>query len=352
MGCATVAKIPPPAGGRVTTYVQSSKGDAANLYWFETPSGPVLIDAPLLTSEAKKLRGSLVKPYRIYITAPRPERFGGLAALRDGDIPVYSTPAIASEIKDKGDEKLAAAQKRFGNDVPSHVDAPTPAVEERTSDMVGEVELEFLPVGPARSEASMALYLIKSRDMILGELVNADEHLDISGGRAVQWQQKLMDLRAIEAQHVYPGHGRPGGPELINQTLEYLSFFIEAIKEKAKPGQPAQIAAADAADVKRKLIARFPKHGAQSRIDASIAAEYATQIAALPPAPAATPTEPGPAQAPAAPPAADAKKDGAPTGADGKPAITVDAKEEKPGAADKKGDTKSDKKKPSKKKSK
>jgi hypothetical protein len=156
----------------------------------------------------------------------------------------------------------------------------------------------------------------------------------------------------MEARHVYPGHGAPGGPELIHQTLEYLTFFLEAIKEKAKPGSPAKVTAGDLADIKKKLIARFPKHGAQQRIDASIEGEWATQIAALPPAPAAAPTEPGPAQAPAAPagtapaaaPAADGKA--APAKAEEKPAAKPDSKtEEKPKADE-------PKKKSSKKKSK
>ena len=333
VGCASVTKLAPPSGGKVTTYVQSTRGEAANLYWFDTPSGPVVIDAPLLTSEAKKLRSALVKPYRIYVTAARPERFGGLAALRDGEIPVYSTPAIASEIKDKGDERLLAAQKKYGADVATHVDAPTPAVEERTSDMVAEVEVEFFPIGPARSDAALGIYLVKSRELILGELVNADEHLDLSAGRAAQWHQKLLDLRSIEARHVYPGHGAPGGPELINQTLEYLSFFVEAIKQKAKAGAPAKIAPAELIELRKKLLARFPKHGAQNRIEASIEGEYATQLAALPPAPAATPTEPGPALAPTAPaptatPTATTtppvtKKDGVTAAAAPAPALTA-----------------------------
>src|SRR5688572_23098422 len=87
------------AGGLVRQYQQGRVAGKANVYWFETPAGAVVVDVPLTISDAKKLKDGMVKPYRIYITAAKPERFGSLATMKVPDVPAYTTPAIATEIQ-------------------------------------------------------------------------------------------------------------------------------------------------------------------------------------------------------------------------------------------------------------
>jgi len=314
IGCAgTQKKNDVPAGMMVRGYTQGGAGNHANIYYFETPAGTVVVDVPLRASESKKLRNSMIKPYRIYVTSARAERFGGLDAMRQPDIKAYTTPAVATEIQNHGNARLAPYHAK-DDDVPSHVEPPVPAVEERTHDMVGEVEVELLPLGPAESEASLALYLPKSGEVITGDVVTGGEHLDLTWGRSVVWQDRIAELKALEPKRVYPGHGDPGGPELLDQTLEYLKFFHDAVAEKVKPGAPARIKAPEAADVKRKMVARFPKLGRPELLDRSIPAEYAVQLAALPPAAAADPAAaPAPAGGGAAATPAPAAAAPAPT---------------------------------------
>jgi glyoxylase-like metal-dependent hydrolase (beta-lactamase superfamily II) len=288
-------------GGRVHVYHQGAAANHANIYWFETPAGSVLVDVPLRNSDAKRLKGSIVRPYRIYITEGKPERFASLALMKEGDVPAFTTPAVATEIRNYGDARL----QKIGHgdsDVAAHVDPPSPAIEERTHDMVGEVEVELLPLGPAEDEASLAVYLPKTGELITGDAVAGHDHLDLTWGRSVVWQDRINELKALEPKFVYPGHGTPAGPEVLDETLAYLKYFHEMVASRVKPGAPAKITPADLTAVKQQMMAKYPKYGRPELLESSIAGEYAVQLAALPPAAAAEPMAQGGAPA-AAPPA-------------------------------------------------
>jgi glyoxylase-like metal-dependent hydrolase (beta-lactamase superfamily II) len=183
-----------------------------------------------------------------------------------------------------------------------------PAIEERTNDMVGEVEVELLPLGPAANESSLAIFLPKTRELITGDVVTNGEHMDLTWGRSVVWQDRINELKALEPKIVYPGRGKPGGPELLDEALTYLKFFHDTVAEKVKPGAPAKITRADLEDVKRKMRARFPKFEREDLLEKSIPAEYAVQLSTVPPpaapadAAATTPTGTAPGATPAAQP--------------------------------------------------
>jgi glyoxylase-like metal-dependent hydrolase (beta-lactamase superfamily II) len=303
-GCATgQAEKKGPPGALVQKFTQGSLGGHANVYWFETPAGAVIVDVPLLPSEARKLRGDMDHPYRIYVTSARAERIGSIDEMRKPDVPVYTTPAVATEIQSHGYQRLSTLHAK-DSDVPVHVTTPSPSIEERTHDMVGEIELELLPLGPAESENSLAIFIPKTGELISGDVVGGGDHLDLTWGRSVVWQDRIAELKALDPKWIYPGHGTPGGPELLDQTLEYLKFFHDAVAEKVKPGAAANISAADLQDTKRKMLARFPKLGRPELIERSVRAEYAVQLAALPPAAPAPGGAPG--AAPAATPSAGA----------------------------------------------
>src|SRR5262249_1121784 len=106
-----LVKPKPSNGGIVHTYTEGGDAGHANLYWFDTTAGPIVVDVPLTASEAKKMRKGMIRPYRIYITEADPVRFGGLAVMKIPDVPAYTTPAIATEIQTHGDQRLAVYRK-------------------------------------------------------------------------------------------------------------------------------------------------------------------------------------------------------------------------------------------------
>src|SRR5262249_6903086 len=161
---------------------------------------------------------------------------------------------------------LAQARHAHGNDVVSHVEPPKPLVEERTHDLVGDVEFELLPLGPAAQAASLAVFLPKTAELITGDVVTGHEHLDLSWGRSVVWQDRIAELKALEPRHVYPGHGAPGGPELLEEALIYLKAVTEVVGARVKQGAPARLSESDLRDVKQQLIGRFPTLGKPERL--------------------------------------------------------------------------------------
>jgi hypothetical protein len=289
------------SGGIVRVYTQGSAAGHANIFWIPTEVGPIVIDAPLESSDAKKLRKDLQRPYRIYITEARPELFASLATLRAPDIAAFTTPAVATEIQSHGDQRLATERKKHGDDVASHVDPPTPAVEERTHDVVGEVEIELIPLGPAEAENSLAVFLPKTGELIAGDVVGNKQHLDLTWGRAKVWQDRINELKALEPKFVYSGHGPVGGPEVLDEAAAYLKYFYDTVGEKVKQGAPARISAADLRYIKNKMTLKFPKYGRDDLLDKSIPAEYAVQLAELPPAAAPEPVAGGAAPTGTAP---------------------------------------------------
>jgi glyoxylase-like metal-dependent hydrolase (beta-lactamase superfamily II) len=278
------------SGGIVRVFTQGAAGGHANIFWIPTEVGPIVIDSPLDPAEAKKLRKDMVRPYRIYVTEARPERFASLATMRAPDIAAYTTPAIATEIQSHGDQRLSNERKKHGDDIPSHVEPPTPAVEERTHDVVGEVEVELIPLGAAEAENSLAVFLPKTGELIAGDVVGNKQHLDLTWGRAKVWQDRINELKALEPKFVYAGHGPAGGPEVLEETAAYLKYFYDTVGEKVKQGAPAHITAADARYIRAKMLLKFPKYGREELLDRSISAEYAVQLAELPPAAAPEPS--------------------------------------------------------------
>jgi hypothetical protein len=105
----------------------------------------------------------------------------------------------------------------------------------------------------------------------------------------VVWQDRIAELKALEPRYVYPGHGAPGGPELLDQTLAYLKFFHETVASHVKAGGPARISGGEAMAIKQMMIAHYPKLGRPELLDKAIPAEYAVQIRELPAQPVAEP---------------------------------------------------------------
>lgn len=187
---------------------------ASNGLIVSTRKGALLIDTawdPEQTLELLRwVADSLHQRVRLVVVSHAHEdRLGGLAVLRANHIRVYSTPLTAKR----------AARLAFG--------VPTPAIKPYTLIRAGHTRLELFFPGPGHAPDNMVAWLPKQHVLFGGCLVKeaaAPNLGNLDDANLKQWPAAIRKLAARypKAEVVVPGHGLPGGPDLLAHTLELL----------------------------------------------------------------------------------------------------------------------------------
>jgi len=233
----------------VHSYLAPRAGRYASSHLLELPDRLVLVDLPLLaahTAEVLARVADLAKPLaEVFVSDDRPDHVAGTALL---ELPVSATPAVRQQVGRHGRDAVQAAYReaRVGQPITGrgpHVDRdarPGPAV-------LGDVPVVLTRFGPASAMDHLVLELPDEGFLVTGDLVSNGVHPPLSRHRIAGWTAALRRLRARSPAVVLPGHGRPGGPDLIDGMLRYLEVaqFVlagaegdeaEAALRKAFPG--------------------------------------------------------------------------------------------------------------------
>jgi glyoxylase-like metal-dependent hydrolase (beta-lactamase superfamily II) len=187
----------PPA---IYTYTAGANGLFVNSYLVETDDGVVAVDGSLLVSDAHAFRArldALHKPLlAVLVTHGHPDHFNGVIELvrGQGDVPIYATPEGRAVIDEMAEPKRA----------------------------------QWTPTYNAHHS------------------YNAD-------GFTGAWLDALDRAAALLAgiDTLYPGHGRPAGPEALDAQRRYQLMLRETVRNLAG-GEPSL---SDAA--KEQLTARM-----------------------------------------------------------------------------------------------
>lgn len=70
--------------------------------------------------------------------------------------------------------------------------------------------------------------------VFVGDLVNPDNHAWLELGTIDEGLKRLDEIKAMGAKRVYPGRGKAGGPEFLEQQAQYLRF-VQALVQAEKP---------------------------------------------------------------------------------------------------------------------
>jgi cyclase len=139
------------------------------------------------------------------------------------------------------------------------------------------VELHHL--GVAHTDNDLVAWLPRERVLFAGDQVMSGSTPFLLFGSVLGSRAALDGLAALEPRVVVPGHGRIGGPALIEQTRTYLDWLVEVarsgLRERVRPLQLAS----------RCGPGPFPSWSEPERLVANLHRAYADLQGAPPAAP-------------------------------------------------------------------
>lgn len=237
---APVPAAPPQLHG----YTASETGFLVNSYAVVDAGEILLIDAQFIKPDAEKLiemvKGLDGKVTTIFITHPHPDHFLGLEWVTAAfpEAKVVAAPDTVDAISKEGEGMRAfyASKKAFKGAyarlMPSKVITPEPLAGETLK--VGNTELHLLTFMGAEAKIAHALHEPKSNSIFTGDVAFDKVHLWLRETPPATWIPALEELKKLSPQRVFPGHGEPGGPEILDADLAYLADFDAAIKSSRK----------------------------------------------------------------------------------------------------------------------
>jgi len=122
---------------------------------------------------------------------------------------------------------------------------PTVCFDRRLDLHDGTRRIELLHFGtPAHTTNDVVAWLPAERILFAGDLAfNGGTPFALSGSIS-GWLDVLAALGDLAPDIVIPGHGAPGGPELLRDTADYLAFVQDAALPAHRAGLPPLQAAA------------------------------------------------------------------------------------------------------------
>lgn len=98
-------------------------------------------------------------------------------------------------------------------------------------------KVRLIEKGKGHSESDMILYLPDEGILFAADLVFSKSHAYLGDGFPKEWKSILTILESMEIKVVIPGHGDPGGKELIHEMKGYIEDIEHLASQMKKEGK-------------------------------------------------------------------------------------------------------------------
>lgn len=154
--------------------------------------------------------------------------------------------------------RMAEVASLFADAVPH---APTFRFEDRHVIDLGDAEVDVRHLGPGHTPGDAVVLFSSEGAVACGDLVFSGYHFNYEEADAPQLPRRLEELAALPASRFIPGHGPPGGRDILHEQSRYHAEVARVVRSAADP------AAARAA-----IEALFPGRALPDAIPTAIAA--------------------------------------------------------------------------------
>lgn len=240
----------------IQPFTSTEPGAWSNSYLITGDTEAILFDVFMLHSDAKQIADGIGRSGKtlktVMISHGHPDHFMGLDVITDRfpNVKVVSSQNVVTDIATDGPWMFSMLQGKLGPEGPTRLVIPQPLVEPAL--MIDEAKLEIIEFGEGESKHIAALHIPQLQALLTADLVYNQAHLYLQERHLESWLVRLDELeslakgRAVKTFH--PGHGKPGGLELIEQTRLYLRDFAEAVKSR------------DPRIVEQRMLAKYPDY--------------------------------------------------------------------------------------------
>lgn len=208
-------EVGPGIWRHVSTFVLVSRPTPANGLLLMTESEALLIDTPWTEDQTERLldwieRDRGLSVAGVIATHFHPDCMGGIEAVHRRGIPTHGLSLTAELAREDGSE------------------VPKVLFEESRELTFGDETLELFFPGPGHSHDNIVVWIEASKVLFGGCLVKnaTTKHIGYLGDAEVdRWATSVQKLRERypEAELIVPGHGQPGGWELVENTLALVA---------------------------------------------------------------------------------------------------------------------------------
>lgn len=219
-------------GLNVHTYTSPADGWSVNSHIIELPGQLFIVDAQLTLvygREVMEYAITLHKPLnRLYITHHHPDHLLGAGAF-----PIKSSALaeVTAKIEATGDFFAGALHAKMGNAVPQKAVRPEIIIKPG-SELVEDIQFEFIRLKHAETEDALMIGLPDQGILITQDMVYNKIHAYLGEQSFDEWLTDISFYQQLTLyKHILPGHGGPGGPELLADMADYIHKASRAYQE-------------------------------------------------------------------------------------------------------------------------
>ena len=231
-----------------------------------TSEGIVMIDTPLMPTDAVKWRDDIAKRGEVrYIINTHHHIdhitgnpfFPGTVVSHEGVREMFAAPATRvvgsdrlAEVVKSGQGVLGAIRLLVRENAPEGLPllenyqfkAPTITFLERLNLYVGAHTFELMHL-PGQTESHIGVYIPQERVFFAGDNFCHGTQPSLAHSLPLEWVKSLKKIEALDTEIVVPGHGEFGDRRDVREFRLFIQECIDLVKEAIKQGMSQEEAA-------------------------------------------------------------------------------------------------------------
>ena len=229
--------------GELGEVTADNGGDVGNSGFIVGSDGVIVVDTgPSYrhgTQMLRAIRQVTPKPVKLVINTHAVQEFlFGNAAFADAGVPLLTHRKSAELMHQRCERCLQNLRSTLGEPAmtATRLVVPDRVIDTSSTLEVAGTSIELLHFGWGSTPGDLAVFHPRSGVVFAGGLVSNRQIPQLRDGDFGGWLAALAKLRELPVQTVVPGHGTPGGIQLIEDTAAYLRALDGLVQRMYKSG--------------------------------------------------------------------------------------------------------------------